>query len=89
MKGYFVWVGDEWGEYVHGETANKAKSMMWKSWGIEIEWVDMRPIRIPELDNIPITNSSIQNYIKKNIPQEEQELYTWHPICGCEVCKRN
>ena len=80
MKAWFVWVGDEWGDYVHGETASKAKSMFWKSWSSEAdEWTNLCPVRMPELDGIPITAANISTV------SEDNEL--WYSICDCEICK--
>ena len=75
MKAWFVWVGDEWGDYVHGETASKAKSMFWKSWSSEAEeWINLRPRRIPYLDDVPITPESIDETL-------------WDIICDCPICE--
>ena len=80
MKGWFVWVGDEWGDYVHGRTPTEAKSMFWKSWSCETEeWIYLLPIRIPELDNVPITTESIAGVSNDN------EL--WYPACDCRICE--
>ena len=82
MKAWFVMVGDDWGEYVHGETASKAKSMFWKSWSYEAEeWIYLRAYRVPELDDIPITTKNINNI------REDNEL--WHPICDCPICEKH
>jgi len=88
MKGYFIWVGDEWGDYVHGETASKAKSMMWSEWSFMIEsWIDMRPIRIPAFDNKPITEKTIIEYCALNQYEFEGEpIDEWTPICECKIC---
>lgn len=88
MKGYFVWSYDDWGDYVHGLNANKAKAMMWSYWGADAgEWIDLRACRIPEFDNVPITNESIQNYIREQTKPEEQTMDMWDPICSCSICK--
>lgn len=86
MKAWFVWVDDEWGDYVHGETANKAKSMFWNQWGLEAdEWIQLRPIRYPRLDNVPITSESIL----EGYDEDQREEYGgWKPICECRLCKR-
>lgn len=90
MKAWFVWVGDEWGDFVHGESAGKAKSMFWKEWAQEAdEWINLRPIRVPELDNVPLTSDVILKHLKDNgIKWEDVEDYgNWWPICDCEVCQ--
>ena len=83
MKAWFVWADDEWGEYVHGATRSEAKSMMWRHWGLEIdEWIYMRAIRSPRLDDIPITSRSILD----GYDIDEKEYEYWYPICKCELC---
>ena len=82
MKAWFVWYGDEWGEYVHGETASKAKSMFMREWSCECDWIDLRPIRCSALDNIPITSDSIRDLHSPDTVADEH-LY---PICKCEIC---
>ena len=81
MKGWFVWCGDEWGDFVHGKTASEAKTMMWKEWCDEIdEWIFMRPTRFPKFDNVPIT----QKIIDRHYATED---YKWMPICTCPLCR--
>ena len=82
MKGWFVW-GDpgEWGDYVHGETASQAKSMLWREFPLEIdEWINMRALRRPELDNIPITKNSLDAIDNKN--------EHWYTVCKCQLCRQ-
>ncbi len=78
MKAWFVWADDDWGDYVHGETASKAKSMFWSTWNGETEWIHLRPFRVPELDNKLFTPESV------GIP-DDNEL--WYSICDCEICE--
>ena len=82
MKAWFVWVGVPyfgWGDYVHGDTAVQAKSMFWRSWGIEVEdWTCLRPHRVSELDDVPLTAENIKEINPKN--------YDWYPICDCSIC---
>ena len=87
MKAWFVWIGDEWGDFVHGETAGKAKSMFWHEWSsMAEEWIYLRPIRRPDLDDVPLTEENILKHLKGQT--YEGEPYTnWTPICTCEVCK--
>lgn len=88
MKAWFVWIMDEWGDYVHGETPGKAKSMFWKEWGDEAdEWINLRPIRIPDLDNIPLTRENIAKYQGKRLLGDQDDYGNWWPICDCSVCK--
>ena len=83
MKAWFVWVGTpyyDWGDYVHGETASKAKSMFWKEWSYEAdEWTRLRPIRCPEFDDKPITGKAIYEFTDDDS--------VWYPICKCGICK--
>ena len=85
MKAWFVWCGDDWGDYVHGDTPAKAKSMFWRSWSGECEWIDLRPIRCPRLDNIPITDKSIRELFDAK-SAEYDDKYDWIPICKCKIC---
>ncbi len=86
MKAYFVWVGDEWGDYVHGETASKAKAMFWRTWETEaIDWTYLRPIRVPRLDNIPMT---VRN-IKVEADNAAYEAAGWVPTCKCKICEEH
>ena len=80
MKAWFVWASEEWGDYVHGATASKAKAMFWKTWSYETEeWIYMRAIRVRDLDNIPITSKSIASV--SIVPDD------WDSICDCEICE--
>ncbi len=75
MKAWFVHVGDDWGDYVHGLTVSDAKTMFMNAWSQEFDyegWITLRPRRFPRLDNIPITADSIGE--------------TWLPICSCPIC---
>ena len=87
MKAYFVWIGEEWGDWVHGKTANEAKKMFWKHWSdIAENWTEMRPIRNPKLDNIPITR---ENLFALFTPEEieEWDIKIRDFICTCEICE--
>jgi len=87
MKAWFVWDNNDynWGDYVHGETAGKAKSMFWSAWHTEAdEWICMRVSRCPELDDIPITSDSIKE--RTNAIFNEDDY--WYPICDCEICRK-
>ena len=87
MKAYFVWIGEEWGDWVHGETVTEAKKMFWKHWSDIVEnWTEMRPIRNPKLDNIPITR---ENLFALFTPEEieEWDIKIRDLICTCEICE--
>ena len=89
MKAWFVWIGDEWGDWVHGSTATEAKTMFWNFWGdIAEEWIYLQPIRCPRLDGIPITRENIAIGFS---PYEIDEYGIKHRdlICKCEICKGN
>ena len=76
MKAWFVFGGDDWGDYVHGDNVSAAKSMFWDEWGMEVdEWIRMRPVRCKRLDDIPITAENIGE--------------PWFPICSCKICTTN
>ena len=81
MKAWFVWADDDWGDYVHGNNATEAKSMFWKEWSSETEWINLRPVRCPKLDNIPITEDKICKL--------HPEYAEWNPICRCKICSQN
>ena len=84
MKAWFVWCGDDWGDYVHGDTQAQAKSMFMMSWGgIECEWIYLRTIRSPRLDNRPITEENILEIYN----DDDYYIDSWHPICECEICR--
>ena len=91
MKCYFVWVGDpgyDWGDFVHGVSASKAKAMFWKIWSYEAEdYTWLRPIRVPELDNIPITEENIIKYLRdEEVLYEGESIDEWIPECKCSLC---
>jgi hypothetical protein len=95
MKGYWVQSSDEWGEYVHADTASHAKAAMWQHWGSDAgEWIDLRAQRLKWFDDKPITSETVREYIEQmKIPEEEyQEFWNtetiWYPICKCELCKK-
>ena len=69
MKAWFVWADDDWGDYVHGNNATEAKSMFWREWSSETEWIYLRPIRYPQLDDVSITEESILEVVNKHIKQ--------------------
>lgn len=98
MNAWFVSVTDwgypdNWGDYVHGETASKAKAMFWREWSQEAgEWTNLRARRVPEFDDRPFTEEEIlalyddldfydPSFDSWEKPEE------WHPICDCEICK--
>lgn len=90
MKAWFISVdtGDYgWGDFVHGETSGKGKAMFWDEWGDQAEeWIWLRAIRVPSLDDVPITEINILEHLHGET--FEGEPYTeWYPICTCEVCK--
>ena len=88
MKAWFVWIGDEWGDWVHGETATEAKKMFWKWWASEAEeWTCLSPIRCPRLDDIPITRKNISLELTPG-EIEEWEINYRDLICDCEICKQ-
>ena len=91
MKAYFVWIMDEWGDFVHGETAGKAKSMFWQEWAQEAdEWINMRPIRVSALDDVPLTRQNIKEYqLSRGHSYMGEEYTEWWPICDCPICKGN
>lgn len=87
MKAWFVWYGDDWGDYVHAETATKAKSRFYEEWSPEFDaegWIYLRPFRYPRLDDVPITNESILEGYDEH---EREEYKFWVPICDCEICQ--
>jgi hypothetical protein len=88
FKAWFVWVGTpgmDWGDYVHGETASKAKAQFWKQWSWEAEeWIRLRPIRVPMFDGIPLTRKTLSEYYST----PGNECYIFDPCCDCELCKQ-
>lgn len=86
-KGWFVWIGDEWGDWVHGSTATEAKKRFWAWWSIEAdEWINMQPIRCPRFDGVPITRESLAEAFTHS------QVYEWgimqrDLICDCKICK--
>lgn len=81
MKAWFVWVDDECGDYVHGETPGKAKSKMCRTCFTGTDFTDLRPMRIPELDDKPLTTETISAIRDEDNPWDEPI------ICRCELCK--
>lgn len=82
MKAWFVWADDEWGDFVHGETPGKAKSMFWNYWVLEAsDFCSLRPIRVPRLDDKPLTEESI------NECRDDDDPWDSPIICRCEICK--
>ena len=89
MKAWFVWVGEEWGDWVHGETATEAKKMFWKWWASEAEeWIRLDPIRCHWLDDIPITRENISLNLSQG-EIDECEIKYRDLICTCEICQGN
>jgi hypothetical protein len=87
IKGWFVWIGEEWGDWVHGETATEAKKRFWAWWGSEAEeWINMQPIRCPRFDGVPITRESIAEGLTNRQIQEWAINYR-DLICDCELCQ--
>ena len=87
MKAWFVWIGEEWGDWVHGSTVTDAKKMFWKWWSSEAEeWTQLNPIRCSKLDDIPITRENI------SLDLTPEEIKEWginyrDLICDCEICQ--
>ena len=87
MKAWFVWVDDEWGDWVHGKTATEAKKMFWKWWASEAEeWTYLNPIRCPKFDGIPLTRENITLEFSPG-EIDEYEIKNRDLICDCELCK--
>ena len=87
-KAWFVHILEDFGDFVHGETQGKAKSMFFSEWGDHTEngFIDLLAVRVPELDNTPINEKSILKYMKGETFEGEPYTY-WYPICGCKICK--
>lgn len=79
--------GEDWIAIVHTDT--RAQARMKGSFIDPTEYIDMRAIRVPELDGKVITN---QIMIDSGFP----ETWEGEPIdfvgyildCGCELCKK-
>jgi len=95
MKGYWVSVDYEWGDYVHGNTVTEAKKMFWSSWSMETdEWTRMRVKRVPFFDDKPLTSELIYEYLENLKPvgdllDMDEALFPWHVSCTCEICKKS
>ena len=87
IKGWFVWIGEEWGDWVHGETVTEAKKRFWAYWGSEAEeWINMQPIRCPKFDGVPITRETLAKGLNPT------QIWDWgintrDLICDCELCQ--
>ena len=82
MKAWFVWIDDEWGDYVHGNTAGQAKSMFLRAWNTDVDdFCSLRPMRVPDLDDKPLTAETISAIREENDPWNE------HIICRCKLCE--
>lgn len=87
IKGWFVWIGEEWGDWVHGETPTDAKKRFWKWWAAETEeWIRMQPIRCPKFDGIPITREAIAEGLT-HFQINEWDINIRDLICDCELCQ--
>ncbi|MBU0791725.1 MAG: hypothetical protein KKC55_14845 [Gammaproteobacteria bacterium] len=94
MKAWIVYYYDEWCSLVHAETRGKACAYIKDIIDTELDFLDFRAIRIPGLDNKPIT---YLNTVKAGFRyQIEDDVYN-PPIftkpeyfvndCNCKICK--
>lgn len=94
MKAWWVSVDYEWGDFVHAETASKAKSIMWGEfggWEIE-EWTWMRAKRAYGLDDKPLTDENIRAYLESTLADDDEVSvnegwFPWFSCCRCEICR--
>ena len=92
MKAYWATCPDidgyaEWGMFIHGEDAGKAKSRAKRCEPSgEWEYVGIRLKRYPVLDDKPFTPEDCAPLLY--FPEEDGEAETYINDCDCEVCKK-
>jgi len=85
MKAYEVQYKDsEWCDFVHASHVEDAKISFWKAWATEGEFIDVRAVRVPELDNKALTGKNIVN---AGFDEEWYSEKTY--ICECDLCKQS
>lgn len=77
-------VYDDWGMFIHGETAGKAKSLAMRcepsgDW----EYKDIRVTRRPKLDNLPFTTENVKGMVNWD---DEDDGFGYTNDCRCEIC---
>ncbi len=94
MKAWIVYYYDnEWCNLVHAETKGKACAYIRDAIDVGLDFLDFRAIRIPELDNKPITynNAAESGFFYrdefsngKRVAPEESFIND----CRCKICKQ-
>ena len=94
MKAWIAQYKDEdWVMLVHGETRSKAKSnfQQWNPMAYERDFIDIRVIRLPGLDNLPITydnakNAGFEYWDDWDGAIVERDMFV--NDCSCEICRK-
>ena len=93
MKAYWATCPDidgdaEWGMFIHGEDAGKAKSRAKRCEPSgEWEYTGIRLKRCPELDDKPFTPENLSPFAY--VPKDGEDVVTGYiDDCDCELCKK-
>lgn len=89
MKAWWAAETDEWGFYVHGETASQAKARAHRCEPSDFwEYLEIRVRRVPEMDGQPFTFERLVA-AGFTITEEGEELASaddYVNVCDCELC---
>lgn len=85
-KAFVVYYKDyEWVDYAHAETAQEAKKIFYSEWKQEGDYIDIRAIRRPKLDNLPLSGKNIATC---GYGYEEDWLGVERCMCKCDLCNK-
>ena len=95
MKAWIVYYYDEWCSLVHAETRGKACLYIRDTIDSGLDFLDFRAIRLPGLDDKPITYGNaceagfhyLDEYHEEKplFPPEADEYFV--NDCNCKICK--
>jgi len=86
----FVWrIFNDWTLLIHANTREQARNIAIEVWPelSKPNYIDVRAIRVPELDDKPFTHENLPDGLFKDDEEYSLKDY-WVNFCNCEVCKK-
>ena len=94
IKAFWVqFRGDEWGSYIHAESAGIAKAVFYSGYpGTDVDlFTEIRAYRRPKLDGKPFTDNVMREHGYRLAWDEEDENDmpedSWLEFCNCDICR--
>lgn len=87
MKAWSVSYSEDWHMLLHAETREKARVLFIKEYPeyYPPEYIEVKAIRVPELDNLPFNLENSKEYFSDAEDQDFARSY--YNFCLCEICK--